>query len=138
MDKAYNYIFNNLYKKDIHISTGNNHTLIDSIIRFYKKEKSNIDFKKDKLRLKEAVDSSYELSAFPVLTVSFTVMYAISIYSNNTDINLFIFKDVVIFIILELVLLLTLIYIFTFFYYKMKVSLCNLCINIINEYRLDQ
>lgn len=135
INKVYNYIFNGFYNKKIYLNTENSSTLIESIVSFYEAEKDNIDFGNEKLMLQEAIDSSYELSAFPVLTVSFTVMYAITIFSSNTDI---IFNDYIIFIILDIVLILTFVYIFTFIYLKMKLSVCNLCLNIIKECKLDQ
>lgn len=138
INKVYNYIFNSLYDKKIYLNTENSSTLINSIVSFYEIEKDNIDFRNEKLKLQEAIDSSYELSAVPVLTISVTVMYTISIYSNNTDINLLNYNDYIIFIILDIVLLFTFIYVFTLVYLKMKVSVCSLCLNIIKEYKLDQ
>ena len=111
---------------------------INSILYFFKNENENMDFKREKIRLKEIVNSSYEVSGFPILTLSFTVLYAVSIYNNDTNIYILSLSNGVIFIILDLVLLFTFGYVFTLTYLKSKISLAKLCLNIIEEYELDR
>ncbi len=137
LNKLYNSIFKTIYNKNIYINTKDNETLINSVIKFYKIEKNNIDFKFEKIRLKEIIDSSYEISSFPLLTIFFTLLYTLSIY-NNTDIKILNFKTDIIFLILNSVLFFTLSYFLAFSYLKIKVSLCNLCLNVIEEYELDK
>ncbi len=137
LNKLYNSIFKTIYNKNIYINTKDNETLIISVIKFYKIEKNNIDFKFEKIRLKEIIDSSYEISSFPLLTIFFTLLYTLSIY-NNTDIKILNFKTDIIFLILNSVLFFTLSYFLAFSYLKIKVSLCNLCLNVIEEYELDK
>lgn len=137
LNKLYNSIFKTIYNKNIYINTKDNETLIISVIKFYKIEKNNIDFKFEKIRLKEIIDSSYEISSFPLLTIFFTLLYTLSIY-NNTDIKILNFKTDIIFLILNSVLFFTLSYFLAFSYLKIKVSLWNLCLNVIEEYELDK
>ncbi len=137
LNKLYNSIFKTIYNKNIYINTKDNETLINSVIKFYKIEKNNIDFKFEKIRLKEIIDSSYEISSFPLLTIFFTLLYTLSIY-NNTDIKILNFKTDIIFLILNSVLFFTLSYFLAFSYLKIKVSLWNLCLNVIEEYELDK
>lgn len=134
--KYYNYLFYRLYNErlDMNIDKGS----INAIYQFFESQSDNIDFKREKIRLKEIVDSSYEVSAFPILTLSFTVLYAVSIYNNDTNTYIISLSNDIIFIILDLVLLFTFGYVFTLTYLKSKISLAKLCLNIIEEYELDR
>lgn len=134
--KYYNLLFYKLYNKKLNMNI--NKGSIDAILNFFENRSENMDFKREKIRLKEIVNSSYEVSGFPILTLSFTVLYAVSIYNNDTDLYILTLNNSTIFIILDLVLLFTFGYVFTLTYLKSKISLAKLCLNIIEEYELDR
>lgn len=134
--KYYNYLFYKLY--DYKLDIKDNADFVDSIYLFFKDKKDEIDFKKEKIHLKEIVDSSHEISAFPLLSLTFTVLYALSIYNNDANTNIVNLTNDLIFIVLDLVLLFTFIYIFALTYLKTKISLSKVCLNIIEEYELDK
>lgn len=135
MTRYYEYLFNKIYDKKLSFKT--NKELVDIVLKFFKDNENNMDFKRERIRLKEIVDSSYEINAFPILSITITLMYALNIYNNGVDVSFINLNTDVIFVILDLVLLFTFIYVFTITYFKTKISLAKLCINIIKEYELD-
>ena len=133
-NKIYEQIFKNLYGEilDFH----NVESLIYTIKSFYINRKQRLDLKAERVRLNEIVDNSYEINAFPVLTFVLTLMYAVSIYNNNLNVEYNTLGNNFLFVTLNLTLLFAFIYIITLIYLKTKISLCKLCLNIITEYQL--
>ena len=110
--------------------------LIFCILDFYQSKEKELDFRYEVVRLQEITDTSYEVSSFPILTLFFTVLYALSMYDSYKDTNMIGLSSDMIFIILNVVLLFTFIHIFTLTYLETKTSLAKLCLNIIEKYEL--
>lgn len=134
--KYYNYIFWKMYNERLKLKESKN--LIFCILDFYKSKGEELDFKYEVVRLQEITDTSYEVSSFPILTLFFTVLYALSMYDSYKNLNMISLSSDMIFIILNTVLLFTFIHIFTLTYLETKTSLAKLCLNIIEKYELGE
>lgn len=132
--KYYNYTFKKLYNDKLKLKESKN--LIFCILDFYQSKEKELDFRYEVVRLQEITDTSYEVSSFPILTLFFTVLYALSMYDSYKDTNMIGLSSDMIFIILNVVLLFTFIHIFTLTYLETKTSLAKLCLNIIEKYEL--
>lgn len=134
--KYYNYLFRKLYNDKLRLKENKN--LVYCLLDFYERKKEHLDFKYELVRLQEIIDTSYEISSFPIFTLFFTVLYAIGMYNSYPDKDIISLSSDMVFIVLNMVLLFTFIHTFTLTYLETKTSLAKLCISIISTYKLGK